>query len=86
MGLEFTVSPFYPDEMDTTERESFRAQAEAGLKAWKRRVIEILNDSPSKERKFLRRKVYESRRLPYSTFRGTRVVLEEGELAVSPGL
>jgi len=85
VGLDFTVAPFYPDEMDTTECERFRVQAETDLKAWKRRVVEILNESPSKERKFLRWKVYETRRLPYSTLRGTQVVLEEGELEVLPG-
>ena len=84
-GLEFTATPFYPDEMDTAECERFRAQAETDLKAWKRHVIEVLNDSPSKERKFLRWKVYENRRLPYSTSRGTQVVVEEGELEVLPG-
>ena len=86
MGLEFTVSPFHPDEMDRTECERFRAQAETDLKAWKGHVIEILNDSPSKERKFLRWKVYEIREVPYTISRGTQVVLEEGELEVLPGV
>ena len=72
--------------MDATEHERFRAQTETDLKAWKRHVIEVLKDSPSEERKFLRWKVYESRRLPYSVSRGTQVVLEQGELEVLPGV
>lgn len=72
--------------MDATECERFRAQAETDLKAWKWHVVEILNDSPSKERKFLRWKVYESRKVPHTISRGTQVVLEEGELEVLPGV
>ena len=84
MGLDFTISPFYPDEMDATEHGGFRAQAETDLKTWKRRVIEVLKDSPSKDRKFLRWRVYENQRHPHSISRGTQVVLEEGELEVLP--
>jgi len=66
------------------EREGFRARTETDLNVWKRHVVEILKDSPSKEHKFLRWEVYETRRSPYGIFGGTKVILEEGELEVLP--
>lgn len=52
----------------------YRYREETEMKAWKKHLIEVLEDSPSKERKFLRWRVYE-----------TQEVVEEGELEVLPG-
>ena len=52
-----------------------------GLKVWKRDVIKVLKDCPSKDRKFLRWKVYEGERR-YGVLR--KILVEEGELEVLP--
>lgn len=80
--LDFNISPFYPEEIGTIERESYRAQTETDLTVWKSDMIEILKDSPSQGRKFLRWKVYESQRCN-GISRG--VIMMEGELEVFPG-
>ena len=51
------------------------------LETWKRHLIEVLKDSPSKERKFLRWKVTE---VPNFTYPHHDVVVEVGELEVLP--
>jgi len=81
--LDFITSPFHPDETGTAKSDLYRTQVEMDLKAWKACVVEILKDSPSKERKFLRWKVYKSQR-PHGIPRGIHVVVEEGELEVFP--
>jgi hypothetical protein len=74
-----------PHGMGSAKYELYRAQTETDLKAWKRQLVEVLKDSPSKERKFLRWKVYgyDSQRC-YGVFVYIQVV-EEGELEVLPG-
>jgi len=82
VDLDFTTSPFYTDA-GTAQSELYKAQAKTDLITWKAYLIEVLKDSPSKERKFLRWKVYEDQRrrgIP----RGGHVVVEEGELEVFP--
>lgn len=83
VDLDFTTSPFYPDENGTPKNELYRTQAETDLKVWKGYLIEVLKDSPSEERKFLRWKVCKTLRQLY-TSGGAHVVLEEGELEVFP--
>lgn len=72
---------FLREEAGTVEHELRRAQMAADLEVWKIHLIQVLKDSPSKERKFLRWKTYEGLR------RGTRnahVAVENGELEVLP--
>lgn len=83
VDLEFTTSPFYLDEATTAERERHRARAEVDLIAWKACLIEVLQNSPSKERKFFRWKVYKGRR-HHGFISGVQVVSQEGELEVFP--
>ena len=82
VGLDFFASPFRADEVGKANDELYAARIETDLKAWKERLIEVLKDSPSKERKLLRWEVCEKRR-SYS-FGYLDVVLEEGELEVLP--
>ena len=82
VDLNFTTSPFYGlEEAGTPKGELYRTQAKADLTVWKRHLIEVLKDSPSKERKFLRWKVCGSQR---GISRSVQVVIEEGELEVLP--
>jgi len=81
--LDFTTSPFHAVGPDTAKSDHYKAQVEMDLKAWKACLVEILKDSPSKERKFLRWKVYKSQR-HHGISRGAQVVVEEGELEVFP--
>ena len=83
VDLEFTTSPFYLDEATMANRELYKARAEVELNAWKACPIEILKDSPSRERKFFRWKVYKGRR-HHGFDNGVQVVNEEGELEVFP--
>lgn len=71
VDLDFIL---HPDQIVPTERRN-------ELEAWKRRVIDILKDSPIKERKYLRWKLYIYRGLPYNLVDIPKV-LEEGELEV----
>ena len=84
VDLDLSTPPFYPDETDTTaESEHYRGRVEADLNAWKAYMIEVLKDSHSNERKFLRWKVYKIPRrndIP----RGLQVIAEEGVLEVFP--
>jgi len=81
VDLEFITSEPHPDEMGTAGDKFYRAQIK-DLKAWKRRVVEVPKNSPLKESKFLRWKVYESQ-ARHGVSGGTLV--EEGELEVLPG-
>jgi len=83
VDLEFNTSPFYLDEATIEERELHRARAEVDLNAWKACLIEILKNSPSKERKLFRWRTYTGRR--HQGFgAGLQVISEEGELEVFP--
>ena len=73
MDLDFIISPFLGGS-GKSESAMYRYREETEMKAWKKHLIEVLEDSPSKERKFLRWRVYE-----------TQEVVEEGELEVLPG-
>ena len=73
----------FPDETGTAKGELRRAQTETSLKLWKAHLIQVLKDSPSKERKFLRWKISESQ-MPYGVSECTVVVVENGELEVLP--
>ena len=85
VDLDFLAVMLHLDEIDTTTGELHKAYTERDLKAWKRRLIKVLKDSPSKERKFLRWKVYyEGRRHGAFSPRDIQVVGEEGELEVLP--
>jgi len=79
VDLDFITPPYRLDEMGTTGGKIYRAQAEIDLKAWKNRVIEILKNSRSKRRKFLRWKVYEGQRREGIS---GGILVEEGELEV----
>lgn len=83
VDLDFITSPFYPDETGTAKSELYRVRAETDLGVWKAYLIEVLKDSPSNERKFLRWKVYKSLR-HHGIPRGIQVVVEEGGLEVFP--
>ena len=49
MDLDFTTSPLYGlDEAGTTDGKFYRVQAETDLEMWKRHLIEVLKDNPSK--------------------------------------
>jgi len=78
--LDF-IHPFRLDEVGTTRGKLYRAETKRELKAWKRRVIEVLKNSPSKKRKFLRWKIYEGQRC--DSVSGS-VLVEEGEFEVLP--
>ena len=82
MDLDFLVSPSYQGETSETNSLRLRAETEMDLKVWKRDVIEVLKDSPSKDRKFLRWKVYEGERR-YGILNRS-ILVEEGELEVLP--
>ena len=84
VDLDLVTSPFCPDEdASTAESELYKARVEMDLNAWKRHVVEILKDSPSEERKFLRWRVHKGQGLD-GIFRGAQVVVEETELEVFP--
>ena len=84
VDVDFVTSPFYTGETGTADGELYVARIEADLKAWKRHLIEVLKDSLSEERKFLRWATFEQQ--------GSRgfarflqpMVLEEGELEILP--
>jgi len=80
--LDF-ITLLFPDEIGTAKGEVRRGQAETYLKLWKVHLIQVLKDSPSKERKLLRWKVSE-REMPYGVTEYTVVVVEDGELEVLP--
>jgi hypothetical protein len=69
--------------MGPAKRELRRAQMETDLEEWKVHLIQVLKDSPSKERKFLRWKVSESQ-LYRDVSEDIVVVVEDGELEVIP--
>ena len=62
MDLDFLVTPSDQDEESETNCRRSSAETETDLKVRKRNVIEVLKGGPSKDRKFLRWKVYESGR------------------------
>lgn len=80
MDIDFFIAISFRDKTDATNRRFLRAETEADLKVWKRGVIEVLKDSASKDRKFLRWRVYGGICNPGSA------LLEEGELEVLPGV
>ena len=75
MDIEFHVSPYPLEDMIENSRPHL-AGAARDLQAWKKRIIQILKDSPSTERKFLRWKVH--KRVGYDTWED----VEQGELGV----
>jgi len=79
VDLDFLTSPFYPGETGTPASELYGTQVKVDLNTWKAYLIEVLKNSPSKERKFLRWKVGQN---IHAVHRGYHVVLEEGELEV----
>ena len=81
MDLDFLVTLPHPDESDTRNRGRLGTQTEADLKVWKGGVIEVLKDSRSEGRKFLRWRVYERRRYHAISM---NILAEEGELEVLP--
>ena len=83
MELDFIALLYSPYEMGTANRELRRAQMETDLKAWRVHLIQVLKDSPSGERKFLRWKVSESQ-LYRRVSEDIVVVVEDGELEVLP--
>ena len=83
MELDFIALLYSPFEMVTANRELRRARMETDLKAWKVHLIQILKDSPSKERKFSRWKVSESQ-LYCDISEDIVIVVEDGELEVLP--
>jgi hypothetical protein len=82
VDIDFIIVLPYPK--NSTEWELDMAQTETELEAWRRQLIKVLKDSSSKERKFLRWKVYayDSQRC-HSISGGSRVAVE-GELEVLP--
>ena len=78
-----STSPFYAHGLGTVNSGLYMARREVDLRVWKRRLIEILKASPSKERKFLRWVVCE-REKSCGLLKYIREVLEEGELEVFP--
>ena len=79
VGLDFTI---HPDEAGTARSEFYKARAKKDLEVWKTYLVEVLKNSPSKERKFLRWRVYKGHRRR-GTPREVQVVVE-GELEVFP--
>ena len=79
------MSPFHADQVGTATDELYKARAGTDSEAWRRHLIEVLKDSPSKAPKFLRWKVYERRRAPGDTPKCIQAVVEEGGLEVFPG-
>ena len=83
MDIDFYNCSVSHDEVPLGEQKigAYMAQTARDLKAWKGHLVEILQDSPSKERKFLRWRVRESRnRGPGYEY----IVVEEGRLEVHP--
>lgn len=77
MDIEFHICPHTPADMPIIEDSRPNlAGAARDLKAWKKRIIQILKDSPSAERKFLRWKIW--KKTSYHTWED----VEEGELDV----
>ena len=72
------------DILDEAELELLRAEAKTELKIWKTHLIQVLKESPSEERKFLRWKVTEHQ-IRRGTVRRNAVVRENGELEMLPG-
>ena len=72
--IEHKCWPFY-DPLDVLEEKR---------NAWKRGFIDILKDSPSKDRKFLRWGVAHTRSYPGPNLPQSYDIVEKGELEVSP--
>ena len=83
MEIDLTAYLFTPDEPWMAEHRRRKAQIETDLNAWKVHLVQVLQDSPSKERKFVRWKVSE-RYTPYDVSECNLVVVESGELEVLP--
>ena len=83
VNLDFTISPFYPDEASTVGSKLYKVQAERDLEIWKTHLVEVLKDSPSKERKFLRWRISKGQR-HHDFPGGVQVVMGEGKLEVIP--
>ena len=79
MEVDFATHLSRPDGIDTAKRELCRAQVEADLKLWKIHMIQVLKESASKERKFLRWKVTGDRGRDVAPY-----IVEDGELEVLP--
>jgi len=85
VDLEVITPWSSPDERLGTAAEYHRAQTEKNLELWKNRLIGILRDSPSTERKFLGWKVhtYQRRVSPGRSYIA-RALVQEGKLEVLP--
>ena len=83
MDLEFTTSPLYPDAAGTVRSELYKLQAEKDVEVWKTNLVQVLKDSPSKERKFLSWRIYKGQRR-HDIPRAAQVVVGEGKLEVLP--
>ena len=83
VDLNFLVSPSYPEKISKANCRRFRTEAEMSLKVWKGSVIEVLKDCPSKDRKFLRWRLYESERCLGTSW---ATLVQEGELEALPGV
>jgi hypothetical protein len=58
--LDYDIHLFAPDEIDEIGHAVYRNGIEKRLKEWKRLLIPVLEDSTSREPKFLRWKVSEN--------------------------
>ena len=83
MEVDLIAYLFALDEPGTAEYRRRRAQIETDLNAWKAHLIQVLKDSPSEERKFVRWMVSERYTSP-DTFGCNLVAVESGELEVLP--
>jgi len=81
--LDFPELLVFVDIVNEAKVELCRTEAKPELRVWKRYLIQVLKDSPSRERKFLRWKATE-----YQIRRGVTgqdvVVREIGELEIPP--
>lgn len=83
MEIDLTAYLFTPDEPWMAEHKRRGAQIKTDLDAWKAHLIQVLNDSPSEERKLVRWRVSE-RYTPYDASECNLVVVESGEMEVFP--
>ena len=72
-------SLYFSRPVDDTTFDAGKEKLKKGLTIWKAHLIQILKDSPSEERKFLRWKLVES-----LWFLGKDIVVMAGELEVLP--
>lgn len=81
--IDLTTHIYSQDEPWMAEHRRRRIQIKTDLNAWKVHLIQVLKDSPSEERKFVRWRVSEKYTIPHRGKRNLAVV-EKGELEVLP--